>query len=107
MGIDGALRLLAKPKATPKPVTTVEYIVNGDEADEEETPGHHLPTRVRGFLHRAMESAEMALADDLEGIEITDEILEAAREAMRAWAAVVGALVEKAAPTSQRRAAHG
>jgi hypothetical protein len=49
----------------------------------------------------------MALADDLEGIEITDEILEAAREAMRAWAAVVGALVEKAAPTSQRRAAHG
>ena len=45
LGIDGALRLLAKPKATPKPVTTVEYIVNGDEADEEETPGHHLPTR--------------------------------------------------------------
>ena len=42
----------------------------------------------------------MALADDLEGIDRTDEILEAAREAMREigrrWE--LGALVEKAGP---------
>ena len=83
--IRDALKLLAPPKPKPKPKTTVEYII--DEDAEEEPPPHQLPTsmRVRGFLHRAQESAQMARDDDLKGVEITKAMEDAACDAMNAW----------------------
>lgn len=72
-----------------KPTTTVEYFDDEEESNEEpnDTPQGELPEhmRVRGFLYRADESARGAEADDLTGVNITKEMIDAAKRAADAW----------------------
>jgi hypothetical protein len=76
---------------TPPSIAADEIIdiVSDDEDYGEDVPepGHPIPplTRMRGFLNRARESAEMARADDLRGLTITAEAVDAAREDAEAW----------------------
>jgi hypothetical protein len=90
--IKDALKLIAKPK--PKPTPDLPP-VTGDEPDgdfdyeggeEEHAPGE-LPNsmRIRGFLHRAKEAKEMAEADDMSGIKVTNAMRTAASNAAKAW----------------------
>lgn len=61
---------------------------DGAESDAEAAAAEHPldnDTRVRGLLYRAAESAEMARADLLDGVEITQKILSAVSGAERAW----------------------
>jgi hypothetical protein len=81
LGIKEAIKLLAKPKAA----RTAE-LIEDDEDEDRSVPGA-LPDsmRIRGFLYRAKEAAEMANADDLHGLKITEAMRLAASNAAEAW----------------------
>jgi hypothetical protein len=66
--------------------TPTTEIIEDEDVEEESAPGE-LPNsmRIRGFMHRAKEAAEMAMADDLAGIKITNAMRTAASNAAKAW----------------------
>jgi hypothetical protein len=68
--------------------TTETIEADDDEDDNEEAPQPgELPNsmRVRGFLYRAKEAAELARADDLTGVNITEAMRSAAADTAQAW----------------------
>ncbi len=69
--------------------TTIEIIEEPDDAEDEPESSNpsQLPThmRIRGLLHRAGEAEELARADDMAGIEATQEMRNAAANAAKAW----------------------
>jgi len=70
------------------PQRTTIQIIETEDTDEEEAPEPgELPTsmRIRGFMHRAKEAAELARADDLAGISITEPMRSVAADAAQAW----------------------
>jgi hypothetical protein len=73
---------VAQRGATPRAIELIE----DEDAEVEPAPGE-LPDsmRVRGFLHRAKEAAEMAMADDMAGIKVTVTMRLAASNAAEAW----------------------
>ena len=79
---------------TSKPKVITVY-GEDDGTTEEET---RASMRANGFLNRAKESAEMAEADDLEGIVITEEIYRASYRAMAAWQKIYTSLRVDPAP---------
>lgn len=70
---------------TPKPGTII--ITDDEDPDYEEFSAPTLPEdmRIRGLLARAAQAKEWAEADDMAGIETTEEMREAVSETARAW----------------------
>jgi hypothetical protein len=69
----------------PKPGSII--ITEDEDPDYDEPSSVTLPDdmRIRGLLARASQAKEMAEADDMAGIETTDQMREAVSEAARAW----------------------
>jgi hypothetical protein len=76
----------AKARAVSHDTANTIDLIEDEDAEVEPAPGE-LPDsmRVRGFLHRAKEAAEMAMADDMAGIKVTVTMRLAASNAAEAW----------------------
>jgi hypothetical protein len=87
--IDRDLNGSVPKRDKPAPNRDTETIeADDDEDDNEEAPQPgELPNsmRVRGFLYRAKEAAELARADDLTGVNITEAMRSAAADTAQAW----------------------
>ena len=84
------LGLVKQIKPTPMPVEPSNTGCNYDPVDqrgEDESAANQLPAsmRVRGFLHRAAESAQMARDDDMMDLAITKDMAAAAADATLGW----------------------
>jgi hypothetical protein len=91
----------AKSRARRMLPTSIEVIEDDD--GEEEPPPRQLPDsmRVRGFLHRAKESAQMARDDDLAGLKITKAMRAAVEDAAAAWGQLLALIDERASTLPQ------
>lgn len=64
----------------------VSFRNDSEEDNEEVAPGELTSSmRIRGLLYRAKEAKDGAEADDMQGIEITDELRGAVADAAEAW----------------------
>jgi hypothetical protein len=73
------------PSVRPKPGSII--VTDDEDPDYEEPSASTLPEdmRIRGLLARAAQAKEWAEADDMAGIETTEEMREAVSETARAW----------------------
>jgi hypothetical protein len=76
---------LLRKSSVPKPGTII--VTEDEDPDYEEPSSVTLPDdmRIRGLLARAAQAKDWAEADDMAGIETTDQMREAVSEAARAW----------------------
>lgn len=77
-----------KPREPEQHITTyVSPEIDGEIDDDEPVAPGQLTSRmrIRGLLYRAKEARDGALADDMQGIEVSDELRKAVADAAEAW----------------------
>lgn len=93
-----AARAIVPRGTTPKVYPPEEF----DEEEQEVVDTDDSYRRRRAFLYRAREAVDFALADNMDGLELSREIVDVARKVAQVWADLADRLESRYGQESQQ-----